>query len=258
LGILLSLPLQWAGQLVMFFHPPTGLVLLQGAWALGANPLIAILIVGRMRYKGGQKDAARVRVEQYIRRRPLADLAAYAGVLAVDDGDLPRARQWLAQSRALGASPTGIPEYLEYCIAEKEEDPRAAANTGMALLAARRDLSLILTRKIHNELLWMDVMDHRFDRVRARAEFMLAVEENPVVEIALWTLARKEGRESEAAEHLARAKCPPVSSFHFRALGAHAIGDVVLRDRMLAELEQADAPAAQRIRKFLAKLEVAT
>jgi hypothetical protein len=257
LGVLLSLPLQWAGQLVMFFHPPTAAVLLQGAWALGGDSAIAIAVLGRM-LKAGQKDAARVRAEQYIRRRPHADLAVFAGLMAIDDGDLARAGQWLAYSKTLGPSRTGMPDILEYSIAEHEDDPRAATNMGQALIATRRDLPLLLTRRIHNDFLLMDLLDHRFDQIRPRAEHMLAVEENPVVEFALWALARKEGRESQAAAHFARANCPPAASLHYRALGAHAIGDVALRDRMLSELEQADAALAQRTRQFLAKLEVTT
>jgi hypothetical protein len=257
LGLLLSLPLQWAGQLVMLFHPPTATVLLQGAWALGGNSAMAITVLGRM-LKDGRKEAARQRVEQYVRRRPHTDLAAFAGLMAIDDGDLPRARQWLALGKTLGPSRTGMPDILEYGIAEHEDDPGAAANMGQALIATRRDLPLVLTRKIHNEFLWVDLLHHRFDQVPPRAEYMLAVEENPIVEIALWALAKKEGRESAAAAHLARATMPNALSVYYRALGAHAIGDAALRDSLLTHLEQTDVAFAQRARRFLDKLEVAT
>ena len=252
----MSLPLQWAGQLAMLLSPPTAMVLLQGAWALGGNPANAITVLGRM-LKAGQKNAARQRVEQYIRRRPHPDLAAFAGLMAIDDGDLPRARQWLAHSRALGPSRTGTPDLLEYTIAERDDDIRASGRLGQALIATRRDLPLLLTRKIQNDFLLMDMLDRRFDQVPPRAEYMLAVEENPVAEFALWALARKEGRESDATAHFARAKCPPAASLHYRALGAHAIGDFPLRDRLLTDLERIDPALVQRDREFLSKLEVA-
>lgn len=253
LGKLLSLPLEWCGRLLLMFNSSLGLSLLHGAWWLGGSPELAVIILSRL-LKDGRKELAQQKALQFTRRHPEADVAAYVGMMANDEGNVEAAGQWLEFSRTLKPSRTGLPELLEYAIAERDPDPFATARLGQALLG-RRNLHMMLSRKIHDELLWMDLLQGRFDQARQRARFMREVEENPLVELAQWTLAMKDGRPDRAAVHLARAAAPPNVLLCYRAYGAHALGDFAQRDQYILQLEEMDASLAQRARQFLGQLE---
>ena len=136
---LISLPLLWAGQLASLFKLPVAVPLLEAAWRIGGDGYVAnAALANRRRYES--TEAVLAKASDWLAQRPCPQIAAYAGLVAMTEGDLDTAQQLLARGRELGDEPRGSLDLLEACLVCKSDD-KAAGDELVARWASRRDLS---------------------------------------------------------------------------------------------------------------------
>ena len=247
---LACLPFLWAGQIAAMFKMPAAVGLLKLAFAISGDGGVgrsAILTAHKLLGAG----AARLLAEEWMRTCPRPQIAAVGGLFSYDGGDPSAARAMLDAGRALGDDELGMLDLLEYFIVMNGADA-AAKGEILRRFDARDDLSSQLTILVRKVLLWTAVEHGDFDQARRRAERLLAVEDIPEAEMAMWVLATRDGRSAEAQACLARVSLKPAERLYYQVLGSRAIGR---HDDALAYLEQLDAVdtgVAERLRQVLA------
>ncbi len=248
---LLSLPALWAGQAAAMLHSPSAITLLSAAWRISGSGEIARQAIWQVqRHHGAAAALARAAVWMESNARP--EIAAAAGILAMEDRDVAQAAGWLEQGRRLGDDPAGMLETLEFLIALAGEDKNAAVETARRF-EQRRDLPPIVSRMILSELLWYDMLVGRFEQAQARAKHLLAVEKNLHAAAVLWALDTLAGRTAQAETHLAEAgDGPPAHRLYCQGLALSAVGLVDRAREILGELRRQDENAAARLEAALA------
>ena len=96
---LVSLPVQWAGQIAAFVSAPAAAALLRIAWRIGRDGQIGRQAVIQLVKSAGPAVAYAV-AARWMDLHPQPEIAPWAGLLALDAGDLSAARDWLARGRA--------------------------------------------------------------------------------------------------------------------------------------------------------------
>ena len=245
-----SLPFLWLGQLTGVFNLSVSVGLLRLAWAVGRDGHVARLALVRMhQHLGG--ELARLQASEWMARWPRPEIAAWAGLVALEAGDERAARTWLARGREVGDEPRGMLELLELMIAYHQDDV-AELRAVTASLERRRDLSPVVRKLVLEEMLWQAMLDGRLDEAGRRARFLLEVEENPSAHMVLWALAKKAGDALAAARHLAGTRSLPAArKLYYRCLANLAVGDAEEAGRNLAELRDRDQVMAERIGRML-------
>jgi len=247
--MLLSLPLVWAGRLCAALQMPIGTALLKAAWLVNGDGETARLALSHVRRAEGLASA-REHARRWLARRPRPEVAAYAGLFALEAGDRPAARELLDAGRQLGDDPAGMFELLELMLAAHEDNPLAVRDAA-ARLVERRDLAPVVSRMVHSELLWDAMLAGRFDEARGRAAHLLAVADDGPAEVALWALARH-GRDPSAHAHLQRAsRMAPDQRVYYMLLGALSIGQVDEAREMLPTLRERNAGLARNAEQLL-------
>lgn len=242
---LLSLPFLWVGGGLAMLKVAPALSFLTAAWLIGGKGEVARQALAFLLTTRGQA-AALARAEAWMRRRPRVEIAAFAGLLAVDD-DPDAARAYLERCGELGEDRKGMVEILEFFVAIHQGDP-AKTNEVVARLGRRNDLPPILTKQILTRQLWERLASREFPEARRRATHLLDVDENPSAHMALWALERHEGREVSAETHLRlAAKMPQAQRLHSQCLGSLAIGKPNEAGTYLAELREIDPDLAATV-----------
>lgn len=250
--VLLALPFLWIGRLLSSLRLPLGLPLLRTAWAVSGDGAIGRIALNQSRQQMGL-GAARGLAERWIENRPRPEIAAYAGLMALEQRQPEAARRHLHRARQLGDDPAGMIELLELLLAAEEDDPQVLREVASGL-AARRDLSPVVSKLVHSELLWDAMLAGRLDEARARATHILAVEDAPAAEIALWAIARRDRNALAADGHLRRAaKMHPDQRLYYMLLGALAIGSADEAGEMLTALRERNAGLARSAERVLAE-----
>ena len=237
--MLVSLPVQWAGQLAAMLSPAAAAELLAIAWRIGRDGRIGrASLIHRMKCSG--PPAAYAAAERWMAVHPQAEIANWAGLLAAEAGDLPAARAWLIHGRACGDDADGLGEMLEIAIAQRADAAERAEVVNR--LSGRRDLPPMVRRYLLEEQATSALMGRDFDAARRGARHLVSVEDNPKAEMILWAAARHAGEASAAARHLARAAkgLPPGPWNYWRCLGAWAVGDVEESRAALVALREND------------------
>ncbi len=250
-----SLPLLWAGRLLLGLRSPAGLTLMQAAWRIGGEGEAARMALGGL-VVAGQGQFARQLAAQWMSHRPRAQIAAFAGLMAIDDKDDSLAKEWLARGRGVDKARDEGLDLLEFYIAQRQPDPQAARAVAQQFIE-RRDLSMMVSRLVYQELLWREMFRRRYDDAARRARFMLSIEESSPAEIVLWALAKQAGDELAAGEHLHRVRLTEAQRLFYQVLGSSAIGQGELARQCLAELEVHDAAMAQRAWSYINQPEAA-
>lgn len=241
IGQIVSLPLLWAGLLAGYLGGPSA-ALLAIAWRLnGGGSVARQALVALHRERGA--EPALLRAREWLGRRPSADIAAFAGLTALELDDSATAAALLAQGQRLGPDREGLLELLEWLLTARTQGGTAMSSLA-ARFEARRDLSPLVSRLVRSTVLWEAMMRRAFEEARRRAEHLLAVEEVPQARLALWALARRDGRTAQAEAHLQRARLEASQKLYFQILGSVAIGEFEEARRLLAWLEALDPQVA--------------
>jgi len=231
--ILLSLPLQWAGQLAGILGLQQSAGLLTVAWRIsedGETGSLALAAIGRY----GSPDQQIATGLAWLDGCPRVEIAGLTGLAAMQVGDEPTARDMLQQCGQLGGDRDGLAEMLELLVA------RRFGEFGETTACARRleprdDLSPTVSRMIGEELLWDAMLHGRLDEARRRAERILAVGDNPSAGIALAALGGYDPGESPL---------PPAQDIYYRFLAAVSVGATARAEELIGRLDQLDPSLA--------------
>ena len=255
IGWLASLPFVWLGQAAAMLGQPLCVPLLKAAWLLGGEGSIGLAALVRI----GQHvspDASRGQAADWLAWRPQPEIAAYAGLLAMQAGETELARELLARGQQLGPERTGMLEMLELAVADADEAPEAVMET-CRRLARRDDLSPPVSKAVHGQLLWDAMLHGRLDEVGRRAEHAWSIEDDPLAATAFWFLARQRGGAGELGSRLDRFELAPPLRLQLEVLGHLAAGDLDEVRQMLPRLREVDPGAADHAERCLRSKESA-
>ncbi|MHC4716366.1 MAG: hypothetical protein ACYS5V_05300 [Planctomycetota bacterium] len=244
---LFALPFLWVGQLAGMFSPAVSSSALKAAWWISGDGHTGRLALIRLAQQYGH-EAALSEALRWMQTRPRPEVAAFAGVLAGQAGRQDEARRLLEQGRQSGDDPRGMLELLEVMLACEGGDGERILQTSREM-EARRDLPPDVSRMVLHQLLGNALAEGRFDEARQRARLLLEVADDMPAHVALWALARREGRTDRADGHLRRAfSADPAGCLYHQVLAALAIGEDEQARHCLAELEGHNSAMAQALR----------
>jgi len=239
----LSLPFLWLGELAGMVNTPASVPLLKAAWHIsgdGAVAMQALAAVGKTMGPAG----ARLHAAVWMQSRPRPGIAAYGGLIALEEGDTDEAKGLLAWGRMLGDDKAGMLDLLEYMLANRSGDADAEIELARRL-ELRKDLSPYLSKLVLSELLLDALMAGRHDEADRRADHLLEVEDVPVARMVKWALAMGRGDRPQADGHLAGAAMPPEQKLYYQALGYRAVGLEAEAAEVLAELRERQASSEE-------------
>jgi len=240
---LLSLPFYWLGRIAASLGVPAGVELLKLARAVSGDDHIAVVTIATIVQLQGQ-EAAGAQASEWVRRRPGPQLAAFAGMMVTEQGDLAEGANLLEMSRSAGDDPSGMADYLDLLLASRAENGDRFDSV-FAKYEHRRDLSPLAKKLVVNETLWHAMSAGRYDEARAIARRMLDIEEDLSPRAVLWALCVREGAPRLGESHLRRAaEASPVKVLYYRALGAHHAGLADEEREALARLREQDEDLA--------------
>jgi hypothetical protein len=175
------------------------------------------------------------------------ELSAYAGILAANAGLEEVARGMLAAAKQLPVDQLGLTELLEFSIAMRFDASPAAACDYARSLEARHDLSPTVSKMMHTELLWNEMITERLGQAKQRAEYILSVEDDPIANVVMAELARVDGNKVMAARHLEKAaKLPPAELHYYQFLAACGTGSEAQAAQQLAKINDHNSALAER------------
>jgi hypothetical protein len=252
---LLAIPFSWAGQLAAMFKLSLEVPLLRTAANISGSGKSRQAAVMAVRRQQGVAPAALL-AQSWMRSRPSPEVAAFAGLLALETGDVELAKTCLQQGRQLGTEEAGMLEMLEFFLVGRTEPPEKMIQFAQQL-SERSDLPARVSKLVLIEVLWVDMLQKRWEAAAAKADRLLAVANTPEAEAALWAMACQRGNERAAEDHLSRVTLPTVQRAHWLCLGSAAIGERERARGYLEEVRQNDAAMAQRAEAWLRTMEVA-
>jgi hypothetical protein len=243
--MLLSLPFLWGGQLTGMFQMPLSIPLLKAAWRISADGEIGLKALVAIQTHGQAAEAIGCALA-WIEKTPRVELTAYAGLLAANAGLGDIARNMLIMSQQLGKDKQGLTECLEYLIALRFDDSPTATVDCARGLESRSDLSPTVSKMVHTELLWTDLLGGKLDQAQRRAERMTAVADEPIASVALAAIARHDGNDFSAERHISKtAKLPAAERHYYHFLAACGTGADDEAREHLAKLNDLNAALAE-------------
>jgi hypothetical protein len=254
-GWLLSLPLLWAGQLAAALKMPLSVPLLKAAWQVGGDGNVALLALANLQRHGGA-EAARLQATAWLAERPRPELAAFAGLLAVQAGDLEGAGALLSRGLELGSDRGGMLELLELLIAGHFRSANVLWEVARRL-ERRRDLSPAVSKFVLRELLGQALFCSRFDEALQRAKHLWSIDEDPLAATTFWAVARHHGEPASFETYFARLRVPPAQRLYLQVLGCLSLGELDEARRLLALLGQTDPGLAETAQALLLSKEAA-
>ncbi len=237
---LLSLPFIWSGQLLSMVGLPLGAELLKLAWAVSGDGATGQMALMQVQRHSGVAAAAAL-AAAWMARRGRPEIAAWAGVMAAQHGDMALARDYLGRGRALGDDPSGLFELLDFWLAGREGGP-ARHEKLLAELEARRDLNPYVRKQVLEGRLWQVMLAGKHAEAGARARHLLSIDACPVASVALWGLDRKAGRTRQAERRLAESMAMPEGDrLYYQCLANLATGEIDKAEAGITAM-QADFP----------------
>jgi uncharacterized protein HemY len=245
----LSLPFFWLGQLAGMGKMPLCVPLLKVAWYLGGDGNVAVWALSRIQ-QYVSSEAALLQAAAWLTRRPQAAVAAKAGLLAIQAGQIEEAKNFLVRAQQIGPDPTGLLELLEILVAGAAGSAAGVADL-VRRLEARRDLSPIVSKYIHEHLLCEALFAGRFEEAERRARWSWSIEDNPLAATTFWVLARRRGSRDGFERYCGRLHLAAPQALYFQTLGHIACGETDAARSKLAMLDKADPSLAGIARFYL-------
>jgi len=244
--MLLSLPFLWGGQLTGMFQMPISIPLLRAAWWISANGQTGLSALVAIAKHGDAAQAIGCAIA-WTEKYPRVELSAYAGILAANAGLEDVARNMLVAAKQLPVDQLGLTELLEFSIAMRfDASPNAACDYARGL-EARSDLSPTVSKMMHAELLWNEMLTERLGQAKRRAQYILSVEDDPIANVVMSEFARVDGNALIAAKHLEKAtKLPPAELHYYRFLAACGTGSEAEAAQQLAKINKLNSALAER------------
>lgn len=251
---ILALPLQWLGQLAAWFKTGLDVPLLTAAWRVSGDGRIAKMALAAIYLQQGA-EASLAYALVWMQQHPRPEIAAMAGLMALDQGQMDTARQMLQAAQHLDKDDEGLLELLEWQVAVRSDDDHAVRDLTHRL-EARRDLPPSLRRMVLCSILWDAVMERQFTEAASRARYLLSIEEVPEAHMALWATALEQGDLKEAQSHLSAAQMTPARKLYYQVFGNAAVGFRGQAEALLDRLRQTEPDMAAHAQHRLAGLGV--
>lgn len=248
---LLSLPLQWLGQVAGWTRTGLDVTLLTAAWWVSGDGRVARQALLRI-YSTHGRDFAQLQAQAWMRRAPRPEIAAMGGLIALELGQLETAWELFQAGQQIGPDDEGFLELLEWQLTVRGGDVGAIQDL-IRRFESRRDLSPLLRRTVLCSLLWDAVTEKRFDEAARRAKHLLSIEEVPEAHMALWAGALNNGDARASQAHLAAANMAPARKLYYQILGNAVVGYREEAGALLAQLRQAEPTFAAHVEQQLAR-----
>lgn len=250
---LASLPVLWAGQLTSLLKLPVAEPLLEAAWWIGGDGDVANAALAS-RKEREPAETVLARALDWLARRPRPQIAGYAGILAMMQGNLDLARQLLARGHELGDEPMGLLDLLEASLVTRSDD-KTAADELVKRWASRHDLSPTAAEFVAESLLWDAMFRRQWPDVERRAKHLWAITDHPSAAAAFWALDRQRGQDRNLAAALEEIKVPHLKALLIQVQTFRAVGATAEAEQAMLALEQADPGLAERTRQVLQQQE---
>jgi hypothetical protein len=245
----LSLPLVWLGKLVALLDRAMAASILEAAWRIGGDGVIATMALACQKTKESNETVL-ARALTWLAKRPDPHLAAYAGILALVENNLDLARDLLVRGRALGDDPSGMFEMLELGICAKEDNPIEMFHL-VRRLASRRDLQTPVSRTVCEYQLIEAMFRRDWPEMERLAKHLTSINNNSYAEGAFWALDRNRGIRRDLGAALRktgtaqdRILCETTEIYGIA-------GAEEEYSQAMAELKQANPEGAENIRRHL-------
>lgn len=249
----LSLPLLWLGQLAAMLKTPLSVPLLKAAWYLGGDGKVGVLALARIQ-EHASLEAAQAKAAEWLAARPRPEIAAQAGLLAIQAQQLDRAADYLARGQQLGPDSAGLLELLEILVAGGTGGAEAVDDLARRF-EHRTDLSPIVSKGIHEHLLLEALLAGHFEEAERRAKWLWSIEDAPLAATTFWVLARRRGSQEGLESFCGRQQLAAAQALYFQTLGHIALGDTDAARVTLGSLAEVDSSMAETTRFYLDRRE---
>ncbi|MHC4178188.1 MAG: hypothetical protein ACYSWU_11815 [Planctomycetota bacterium] len=250
---LLSLPFLWLGQVAAMLKMPLSVPLLRTAWYVGGDGKVAALALARIQ-EHISLEAARAQAAGWLAARPRPEIAAQAGLLALQDDQLEQASDFLDRGRQMGPDPTGMLELLDILVAVGTGDAEAVIDLARRF-EQRTDLMPVVSKGIHEHFLLEALLARQFEEAERRAKRLWSIEDNPLAATTFWVLARRRGSQEDLEAFLGRQRLAAPQALYYQTIGHTALGDADAAQRTLGSLAEVDSSMAEMVRRYIQEKE---
>jgi hypothetical protein len=248
---LISLPLFWMGQLLGTIKSPMCLPLLKAAWRLSRDDQMGVATLRMVRLLESP-ESARVQAALWLEPHPRPGVACFAGMLALESGDLDNAARLRDLCRALGGDSDGFIDWLDLQLLLQLNDQPAIEDL-YRRLEARRDLSALVSKTLLDHLLIRAMFSKNWDDVKRRADFLWNIESSPLPATALWVLSRRDGNAETLDRFLRKTRATPGQALYFEGMGHLILDEFELARHALDRLRGTDAAMADSLAAIIAQ-----
>lgn len=249
LGWMISLPLFWLGQILRRFKSPVCLPLFRAAWHLSCDDQIGVAALRTIR-ELESPESARVHAANWLQSHPQPGVACFAGMLALEAGDLDAAARLRDLCVEQGGDYDGFVDWLDLQLVLQLNDPQAIEEKDRQL-ETRRDLSALVSKTLHEQLLIRAMSDRNWDEIKRRADFLDSIEGGPLTATAHWVLSRHDGQAKTLERFLEKTRATPGQALFFQGFGHIMLGEFELARQSLDKLRGSDARLADSLTTLL-------
>ena len=224
LRMLVALPVFWLGQLLGMLKSASCLPFLKAAWWIGRNEnmgLVALVKIQQLE----SAQSARIQAAAWLASDPCPGMAAFAGLLALDAGDLDDAGRCRDLCLELGGDRQGLIEWLELILADKNNNGQAAADLHQRL-AMRTDLSPLVSKSLLEISVIKALFGKNWIDAESPAKRLWSIEDNPWAATAFWALNRQNGKSEDFQNYLKKIKLTPGQVIFFQTAALFISGEM--------------------------------
>jgi hypothetical protein len=248
----LALPPFWIGQLLGAFHAPACIPFLKTAWWISRNDQIGLTALRHIQHFASPEDAASL-ATRWLASNPRPGMACFAGLAALDAGDLEKAARMRDLCRKLGGDREGFIDWLDLHLAGQVNDSQTLAEL-YKWMDRRTDLTPAVTKKVLDYYLVQALQRKDWDEVERRAKHLTSIEDAPLTATAFWVLDRQRGKTDDIQKYLKNVKLNPAQVLFFQSLGLFMSGDLDLARQSYDVLCQEDALLADSLQNMLVQM----
>ena len=250
---LFAAPLWILAAVASFFSPPLAAGLYRFIWLMTGDGRAGQLSLMK-RVQAHAVELARLEGRVMMDKRPSGEIAAFAGMVEMDLGDVEQAESYLQAAQQAGGDREGLTELLQCRIVGGRDESGRQIDELISQLAERRDLSPLVSKFIIENLMWRNLFRRRFDEAQEMADRLLAVESNPQAEVVRGVLYQVAGMDPLAEGCFTRAAVMTSSErLYAHCLATAAVGWQDQAHQLLAELREQNEDLADRARRVMAQ-----
>ena len=245
LRVLVALPFFWLGQMLGMLKSAVCVPFLKAAWWIGRNENMGIVAIVKIQ-QIESIQSARTQAAVWLASDPCPGMAAFAGLLALDAGDLEEAARCRDLCLELGGDRQGLIEWLELNIAVKKNDDQAAEDL-LQRLQMRTDLSPPVSKSLLERSLIRALFGRNWIEAEKYAKRLWSIEDNPWAATAIWTLNRQNGKSEDFQNYFKRIKLTPGQAIFFQTVAMFITGQHDQARHSFDSLRQTDAALADSL-----------